>query len=88
MSGFALVVFTMPQGWGSDWHANPLLVHSPNREHYATCPHLYVLLDRTIHLAFFYLSVACFTLNLCSHLLMCNADSTHIIPSVCLFKSL
>ena len=27
MWGFALVVFTMPQGWGSDWHANPL--HTP-----------------------------------------------------------
>ena len=23
---FALVVFTMPQGWGSDWHVNPLYI--------------------------------------------------------------
>ena len=34
MWGFALVVFTMPQGLGSDWHANPL--HIPTK-HYATC---------------------------------------------------
>ena len=28
MWGFALAGFTMPQGWGSDWHANPL--HIPH----------------------------------------------------------
>ena len=58
MWGFALVVFTMPQGWGSDWHANPLHIphlaptggHSPNREHcyMSLCPHTYVLLKNTI----------------------------------------
>ena len=42
-------------GIGSDWHANPLHIpylsptgdHSPNREHFATCPHTYVLLKNT-----------------------------------------